>query len=382
MALELARPLVHGRTIVLTASAAGSCRMARFFADAGAHVVQIDLGLAERETRTRFTAYQRALARPTEQLRTRLDTEDPHGSALVYAGSFTAAASLCARRVIGARSIRHLNAERKDTQRELFGIRGHVACLDDGLEHVNLPAVVQGIPDHGIAMATSHTYLLPGTADIRRVRELTATLKRDCTQVVTNRFDPGIPCTFYGFITAKSIIDVGPVEALVSWDPRTLRLHANGILRPLLTPEHVLRSARVAVHAIAQRLHNQLGYVGAFGVDGVLTGEGYAIHEINPRVCAGFNLLDQLAPQAAPLAAIDLVLRELPDMSTVLDPPLAALATALQRHPTPAYRLWETPAHSVPAPATSAARLRWSEQIRTTAARGRRPVNELKEMDL
>ncbi len=245
-------------------------------------------------------------------------------------------------------------------------------------EHVNLPSVVQGIPDHGIAMGTSHSYLLPRPADRRQVRELTATLMRDCTRAVVTGFDPGTPCTFYGFITATTIVDFGPIEALVYWDPHTWRLHATGILRPLPAPEGVLASARVEVHAIAQRLHSRLGYVGAFGIDGVLTDDCYAIHEINPRVCAGFSLLDQLAPQAAPLAGIDLVLRERPDTSTALTPLLAVLATALQRQPTPAYRLWEAPVHSVPAPTDAAARLAWAQHIRTTAAVGRRPVSELK----
>jgi hypothetical protein len=243
---------------------------------------------------------------------------------------------------------------------------------------VNLPCVVQGIPDHGIAMATSHTYLLPRSADSRQVRELTATLKRDCTKAALKGLDHGMPCTFYGFITATTIIDFGPVEALVYWDPRTWRLHATGILRPLLAPEGVLASARFEVHAIAQRLHSQLGYVGAFGVDGVLTDDGYAIHEINPRVCAGFGLLDQLAQQAAPLAAIDLVLRELSNASTALTPLLAAFAMALQRQPTLAYRLWALPSHSVLAPTDASTRLTWAQQIRTIAAVGRQPISQLK----
>ncbi|WP_162959223.1 hypothetical protein [Micromonospora tulbaghiae] len=356
--------------------------MARFLADAAARTVPVDLGIAAGDPRERFAGYERTLARPTKELRGMLDSADPDSSALVYAGSFTTATTVCGRRVIGARSPNHLDAERKDRQREVLGLGGRVVCLADGLAHVNTPAVVQGIPDQGIAMATSHTYLVPPSADSRRVRALAETLKRDCTRAVLTPFNPGVPCTFYGFITATSIIDFGPVEALVCWDPRTWRIHAPGILRPLPVPEGVLTSARAEVRAIARRLRRHHRYVGAFGTDGVITDAGYTIHEINPRICAGFGLLDQMAPEAAPLAAVDLVLRQLPNASAVLTEPLAALATALQRHPTPTYRLWETPGHSSPAPADEAARPTWAQQIREAAARGRLFSNELKEGDL
>jgi len=163
-ALDLLRPLVHGRTVFLTGSAAGSHRVARFMADAGARAVPVDLGTVPADTRDRFAAYERSLAEPAEALRARLDGEDPGSTALVYAGSFTTATSVCGRRVIGARSRRHLDAERKDRQRELLGLDGEIVSLAEGLDRLNLPAVVQGIPDHGVAMATSHTYLCRGSS--------------------------------------------------------------------------------------------------------------------------------------------------------------------------------------------------------------------------
>lgn len=107
--------------------------------------------------------------------------------------------------------------------------------------------------------------------------------------MIVTAFTSGLPCTFYGFISADAVIDFGPVEALVYWDPRTWRIHAPGILWPLRPADRLLGPARSAVHAVARTLRNQLGYIGAFGTDGVLTEDGYAIHEINPRVCAGIQ---------------------------------------------------------------------------------------------
>ncbi|HEV2378088.1 MAG TPA: hypothetical protein VGS19_38730, partial [Streptosporangiaceae bacterium] len=168
-ALDLAEPLLRGRTVFLTGSAAASERMTRFLADAGARVASIDLEINIEDTRDRFAVFERVLGQPTEKLRATLDSEDPMGAALVYAGSFTGVADVCGRRVIGARSRQHLDAERKDKQRELLCLGGEVIRLADGLAHLSLPAVVQGIPDDGVAMATSHTYLVPRSADENRV---------------------------------------------------------------------------------------------------------------------------------------------------------------------------------------------------------------------
>ena len=379
-ALDLFIPLGHARTVILTGSAAQGRHIAQFMADAGARTVSLDLGTVPTDTRGRFAAYERLLAYPTETLRSRLDTEDPDCTALVYAGSFTSVKSVCGRRVIGARSASQLNAERKDMQRELFGLGGDIAVLAEGLARVSPPAVVQGVPDEGVAMATSHTYLVPQSADSHRLEQLAITLRRDCTRAMVTRFNAGTPCTFYGFVTATAVIDFGPVEALVYWDQHTWRIHAPGILRPLRVADKVLASARFAVQAIARRLCQELHYVGAFGTDGVLTDDGYTVHEINPRVCAGFSLLDRLMPEAAPLAAIDLVMREFPDSSTMLAVPLTSLASVLQQHPTVAFQLWETPTMSSPAPAEELTQAEWVRQIRTAASGGLQPIRELKEI--
>jgi len=55
---------------------------------------------------------------------------------------------------------------------------------------------------------------------------------RDCTCAVASGFNSGVPCTFYGFVTDTTVVDFGPVEALVYWDPHTWRILAPGILRP------------------------------------------------------------------------------------------------------------------------------------------------------
>lgn len=365
VALDLAADLLRDRLVILTGSAANSQRMAEFITEAGGHTVSVEIQTASAETRARFAAYEQALANPSEQLQQRLSEVDASGAALVYAGSFTAARNPGGRRVIGARASKHLLAERKDQQRELLELPGQVVALADGIPKLSGPIVVQGIPEDGVAMATSHTYLIPGAASDNDIRRVVGELRRDCNRAIVADFDVGTPCTFYGFITATDVFDLGPVEALVYWDRHTWRLHAPGILRPLLALADVLQSARTEVRATARQFRQRTGYLGAFGTDGTIAAGRYIVHEINPRICAGFSLLDQLIPQVAPLAAVDLLLREIPNRtSSGLADSLAALQSVLNSSLTPAYRLWDRPDEDFLPPDRLYADRNWARYLR------------------
>lgn len=340
VAIDLIAPIVAERRIILTGSAAGSSHMANFLADAGAHPVSVPIRAAG-NTRAQFMTYERALASPPSSLVRAMDVADPAHCALIYAGSFTAVRDIAGRRVIGSRTPAQQAAERKDTQDQLLRLETQILPIAAGLPRSADAVVAQGIPTSGLAMGASHTYLIPRAPAPRQLYRVTKRLGRDCDQILIRPFDPGTPCTFYGFVTDDAVIDLGPVEALVYWDPRRWRIHTPGVMRPLQLDADSLTTARTEIHALVSNLRDRTGYLGAFGTDGVISHNRYTVHEINPRVCAGFSLLNDLIPAAAPLAAVDLALRE---CGTVASQPLAgALAQAAQslmRNTTVAVRLW------------------------------------------
>ena len=349
-AIALATPYLNGRTVILTGPAAASATMRRFLSDGGARVVAVDLVDPPTETRARFTRLDRELDAPGPETVTRINAADPEGTALVYAGSFTSVPRLLGRRVLGSRAPNVLAMERKDAQQDLLPALGDVVPLPATLPSTTSPTVVQGVPTHGVAMATSHTYLVPPQAHgSSHTRQLLAQLAHDCTHLRLAPLDHGTPCTFYGFITTHGVVDFGPVRALLFWDPHSWRIHAPGIQRPLDLPPEEHRLARERVSAVARRLHDRTGYVGAFGTDGVITSGDYVIHEINPRVCAGFALLDRLCRPSAPLSAVDLVLRESPaEASKALFPDLRDLSATIRADPTPSVTLWDSPSPQPP----------------------------------
>jgi hypothetical protein len=345
--LDMAAPLLRDRVIVCTGAAAHARRMAEFFTAAGAgRVASVEISTVPAETRRRFAAYEAALSAPDHALQRELDVIDPGRHALIYAGSYTAVREVCGRTTIGARTPAHQAVERKDAQPAFTRARTRQITIGPELLDARRPTVVQGVPDAGIAMATSHTYLIPSQPSAGQLAALVTHLRRDCTTALLSRPDPGRPCTFYGFVAPDWVIDFGPVEAFVFWHRRTWRIHAPGIARPMSLDPDALNAARATTHAVARRLHQQTGYVGAFGADGVLHGSRYLVHEINPRVCAGFTLLDQLQPDAAPLAAVDLVLRELgAAAAAVVVRQLGDTAQALRDDERFEFRLWDHDTH-------------------------------------
>ncbi|MEV6631589.1 hypothetical protein AB0M54_12640 [Actinoplanes sp. NPDC051470] len=299
---------------------------------------------------SRLAAGEQLLADPPAALVRRVDDLDRDGRGLVYAGSYTAVRSFCGRRVLGYRLESHFAAERKDVQyrllgvetsdRQLLRIENHTDVRHAITEQVaHGPAVIQGVPRGLLAIGASHTYLLPADASRSRISQMLDRITEDCADLILAPLNTGLPCTYYGFLTSDHVVDFGPFEALVYWDRRSWRLYAPGVIRPVQLGDQEAAS-RSAVRAAARRLQQRIDYAGAFGTDGVVSANPYSVHEINPRVCAGFAVLDHICDDTIPLAAVDLVVRERrPPAGHPLMVRLDQLATALRRIQTPVIRL-------------------------------------------
>jgi hypothetical protein len=338
---------VRDRTVILAGSVHKNYALHRFFEDAGAaRVDSLDLtSESELPLYRLMSCQQEVISNPTSEIRAFFDRVDPDNNAIVYAGSFVAQSQFCGREIIGKREQTQFESERKDRQAhltrslsrelDLADLEAAVSIVKE--EARNVPLVVSGIPDRCLAIGASHTYLVAGGVTIT---EMLRRLASECSRAILTPFNFGIPCTFYGYMTRKWVIDFGPFEALVYWDLRSGRIDAPGILRPLLLNQEQEAAARNAVRDIAERLHQDTGYCGAFCTDGVMQDKSYIIHEINPRVCAGFSLLTEMAGSQIPLSLVDLALRSCPTSTEALRVPLQRLADQLQVQE-PAVRLWD-----------------------------------------
>jgi hypothetical protein len=341
-------PHVRGRPTILTADAAGSALLTRFFEDAGSSAVR-SFDLTPELTMPlyrRMSLQQERLAQPLPEARTFLNCVDPAGIGVVYAGSFTAQPHFCGRRILGRRAPEHIEVERKDRQRSLTGssailldlvdIESAAQKLDDLIRSGRI--VISGIPDDHVALGASHTFM---AAQKSSLQVILATLTAECSRALAAPLDRGVPCTFYGFVCDAWTIHFGPFEALVYWDPASGRIHAPGILWPLLCDDPDVLAAYRAVETAAEKLHRETGYRGAFCTDGVLQRNRYVAHEINPRVCAGFSLLTEMSASETSLSLVDLALRDFPASQRDLRALLLEIRAQVQGY-RPVVCLWDS----------------------------------------
>jgi hypothetical protein len=357
--LDLISPLITGRPVILTASAANNKSLLEFFRQAGAaDVKSFDLSLAsDIPIYLLLSDMEILISNPPISAQHFLNAFDPEGRGIVYAGSFTSQSSFCGRAIVGARSNSQFQGERKDRQLEYFaGNRAKRTCsiVDLASEEIALqtindyaqrsPTIVSGIPDQYLAMGSSHTYLLNKDADdsfLQTIQNVVRKIAADCSRILISSLDRGMPCTYYGYVSSNWVIDFGPFEALVYWNRRTHQLWAPGILRPMHIDQSQRRTGSEAVRKAAQRLRKKTGYVGAFCTDGVFQTDRYVVHETNLRVCAGFSLLSELCHQGVSLTLVDLALRACQtEADKALLIPLINLLPFLQSQQ-PVLKLWD-----------------------------------------
>ena len=143
-----------------------------------------------------------------------------------------------------------------------------------------------------------------------------AFFKPRCDRVRVMPFLDGVPCSIHGFVLPDGTAALRPVEIAVlrNTERRTFVYGGLGTTwDPPAADREEMRAAARRVGAHLQRAH---GYRGAFGIDGVLTGDGFRPTELNTRMSAGATTAAQVDPaffttlQAALVAGVD------PELST------------------------------------------------------------------
>jgi hypothetical protein len=151
--------------------------------------------------------------------------------------------------------------------------------------------------------------------DDRDRAEAAAFFRPRCDRVRVLPFLEGVPCSIHGFVLPDGTAALRPVEIVTLRDPAARTMTYSGLgttWDPPWADREVMREAARRVGAHLQRDH---GYRGAFGIDGVLTAEGFRPTELNTRMSAGATAVSEVDRrffvflQAALVAGVDTGLR-------------------------------------------------------------------------
>jgi len=151
--------------------------------------------------------------------------------------------------------------------------------------------------------------------DDRDRAEASAFFRLHCDRVRVMPFLEGVPCSIHGFVLPDGTAALRPVEIVTLRDPSTRAMTYAGLGSTWDPPPADREVMRDAARRVGDSLQRDHGYRGAFGIDGVLTADGFRPTELNTRMSAGATTLSELDRrfftflQAALVAGIETGLR-------------------------------------------------------------------------
>ena len=171
-------------------------------------------------------------------------------------------------------------------------VRTAATALDQGLGTVWAADARDGTHGGGLGLR----WVRPGD-DGRASYE---SLRRMADRVRVMPFLEGIPASIHGIVFPDSVAVFRPVEMVVLRPAGGDRLFYAGCATAFDPNPDDRASMRAAAYRAGAALRDTVGYRGPFGIDGILTEDGYVPTEMNARAGAG------LAPLAAGLPDLPL----------------------------------------------------------------------------
>jgi hypothetical protein len=261
----------------------------------------------------------------TEQVRGRMNTQgrltpaiadavaryDPEGDAVWWLAPVPPNTPLLDRPVLGGRPPHQIALEDKLIVDELLDAVGadRSPAVIAPARHDALVAASRELIDHSgadeVVWAGDARDGINGGADyVRWIRtpehaaEAAAFFGDHCDQVRISPFLEGVPCSIHGLVLPDGVVVLRPVELATLRQPAAGRFFYGGMgttWEPASQHTSAMRQLARTLGAHLARAHD---YRGAFGIDGVLTEQGFRVTEFNPRFSGGLSRLANSAPGA------------------------------------------------------------------------------------
>ncbi len=286
--------------VVATARGAGEV-------PSGLTVVEIDAPAVTSATEELRQVDRLARTLPDDVL-AHLDDFDPERRGFWWGGPFlTDDEPVAGRPVLFGRSARQLAQEDKLFAEQLWD--------DAGIAHAPsriVPVRRDSLADATLELATDLGAVWSGDARDgfngggNYVRWVTADQGQDaaygffaprCDQVRVQPFLDGVPCSIHGVVLADGTATFRPVEIVTLRNRARTTLVYGGLSTWWDPPDADREHMREVARTVGDHLARTTGYRGFFGIDGVLTADGFLPTEINTRMPAGATTLAKVDPR-------------------------------------------------------------------------------------
>ena len=261
------------------------------------HVLQLTAPDIVSETRTIMSLLANL---PAEALAA-LDRYDPDHEALVLSPPANELRSIAGRRVYAPRRPSWRRLEDKTLIDELWdahGIRRPPSEVVPATGEAMLAAARR--MDRGLGTVWSgdtREGVNGGAVYVRWVRdewdaaEAVAFFTIHCDRARVVPFIEGVPCSIHGLVLADGVAVLRPVEMITLRPSGSNRLVFAGAATFWDPPEGDREAMRRVAGVVGVALRDQVGYLGAFTVDGVLSEDGFLPTELNTRYGAGLMVM-------------------------------------------------------------------------------------------
>ncbi len=115
-----------------------------------------------------------------------------------------------------------------------------------------------------------------------------------CDRVRVMPFLEGVPCSIHGIVFPEHVVALRPVEMVTL--RRESALFYAGCATFYDPPDPARALMRDIARTVGAALRDDVGFRGAFTVDGVVNGDGFLPTELNPRMGAGIGVLQRGMP--------------------------------------------------------------------------------------
>ncbi len=262
-----------------------------------------------------LTDQVRARMRPDEQLTpevvSAVETYDPAGSAVWWVGPVGLNQPLLGREVLGGRPPAQAALEDKLIVDDLLEAVAAprpasivAASSYDDLMHATRQVAEQsgrgqvvwaGDSRGGPNGGGDYVRLISSAQQARSAAEFFA---ERCDRIRVSAFLEGVPCSIHGIVLPDGVVTLRPVELVNMLDHTNGRFLYGGLGTTWDPPDADRNDMRALARAVGRHLQRDMGFRGAFGIDGVLTRDGFRVTEFNPRFSGGLTRLQRAAPDA------------------------------------------------------------------------------------
>jgi hypothetical protein len=262
------------------------------------HMMEMPTGSMTEEVRSQERL---TLAPPTEVLAA-VHAYDPDHEAVWWLGAIGMNVPVDGRPVYGGRRPEWAALENKTTVDEIWDAVGaphatsEVVQVGPDLSSVTRAldtgdgTVWAGDTRDGTNGGGDYVRWVRSPADARAALEF---FSAHCDRVRVMPFLEGIPCSVHGLVLPDGVVPLRPMELVTLRSVEQSRFLYGGVSTWWDPPESDRKQMRQLARKVGTLLRDRHGFQGGFGIDGVLTREGFRPTELNSRFSGGLTVISK-----------------------------------------------------------------------------------------